>query len=743
MTVQYCFKIQSKKKIDWDKLKVFIRKLYTSKSDLFKAKFPFFVLANKSEREICIKLKGSSKRNIEEVERVHKILRAKDLVSENVKLEKPTLFVLEIQENIELKKETGKKWESIVQNGPYFPHLSDPFKTINATLTYKGKKYKLNRNEETAAILWADLLYRESLGNLTEKRSADSVFRKNYWSSFQRILSKEHKRVFKKFSDIGWKNLVQKVGARKEKMKGRTKEEKEAITTKNKEKECKYGYAYLDHKKEKLDSYAVELAGLFIGRGKHPSRGKIKPLIYPEDVELNLGVKDPVPKAPKGHSWGKIVHDKTATWLSRWKDKISGKMKYVRFGKTGKFKAYSNLSKFYKVRKLQKNIEKVRERYRKYISSTKLKQRQLGTVLWLIDHYGIRAGGEKGDDEAQTVGASTLKRGNVKIEGDTVLFDFLGKDSIRYKQKIKINDKKVLGNFKEFVKGKGTEDDLFDKVSADSINLYLKSFDRDFTAKVFRTRLASFNMFKELQKLKVSKAACEQKKNNALVKEVFIKANEKVAKILNHVKNLSTKGKESLKKAKAKLQEKRKELKRKEKEGKKTESLKKTIRNMASRLNTKKMSSTVALNTSLNNYIDPRIVVSWGKNQCSSRKDMEHIHNIIYSKQQQDVFRWSFDTGAKWNWVSSPLKGTEKLYPLKGCIKDPKEVKERKKKKIPDKFIPLINFCRKQSPQNTRELVKLDKNIWKWIHRVITEKGDKKNRPRTASLLLSFSKKFI
>ena len=122
---------------------------------------------------------------------------------------------------------------------------------------------------------------------------------------------------------------------------------------------------------------------------------------------------------------------------------------------------------------------------------------------------------------------------------------------------------------------------------------------------------------------------------------------------------------------------------------------------------------------------------------------MEHIHNIIYSKQQQDVFRWSFDTGAKWNWISSPLKGTEKLYPLKGCIKDPKEVKERKKKKIPDKFIPLINFCRKQSPQNTRELAKLDKDIWKWIHRVITEKGDKKNRPRTASLLLSFSKKFI
>ena len=738
MTVQYCFRIKTSKEINWDKLKNYVKKLYTRKSDIFKAKFPFFVLANKSEREVCVKLKGSSKRNLQEIERVHNSLKSTDLiVNSSTKLEKPTLFALEIIERAEIQREGEKKWSSIVQSGPYFPHLSEPYKSLNGEIMYKGKKYKLSQSEEKAAVLWADLLYRESLGNLTERRSADSTFRKNYWSSFKKYLSKDHKKVFKKFSEIGWKPLVAKVASRKEKIKGRTKEQKEKIATKNKEKECKYGYAYLDHKREKLDSYAVELQGLFIGRGKHPGRGKIKPLIFPEDVELNIGVDDPVPKAPKGHKWGNILHDTTATWLSRWKDKISGKMKYVRFGKTGKFKAFSNLSKFYKVRKLQKNIETVRKKYRKYIVSKEAKKRQLGTVLWLIDHYGIRAGGEKGDDEAETVGASTLKRGNVKIEKDSVTFDFLGKDSIRYKQKIKIDDKNVLENFREFVKGKGKNADLFDKISAESINLYLKSFDSDFTAKVFRTRLASYNMFKELEKLRVSKAACTQKKNKALVKEVFVKANEKVAKILNHVKNLSVKGKEALKKAKTKIREKKEELKRKEKEGKKTDSLKKTIKNMVSRLNTKKMSGGVALNTSLNNYIDPRIVVAWGKNQCSKRKDMDPVHEMIYSKQQQDSFKWAFNTSPQWNWLTSPLRGSEKLHPLKDCIS------AIKKGKGFGRFTPLVNFCRKPTKNNIKGLLRMDKAVWDWAYKAATEAKKKKGEdiPYTARLVIKYYKK--
>ena len=66
-------------------------------------------------------------------------------------------------------------------------------------------------------------------------------------------------------------------------------------------------------------------------------------------------------------------------------------------------------------------------------------KRQLGTVLWLIDNHGVRVGGEKSADEADTVGASTLGRTFLKLEEpDIVIFDFLGKDSIRFYKRIKV-----------------------------------------------------------------------------------------------------------------------------------------------------------------------------------------------------------------------------------------------------------------------------------------------------------------
>ena len=40
------------------------------------------------------------------------------------------------------------------------------------------------------------------------------------------------------------------------------------------EQKSKYGFAKLDGNVEKLDSYSVELAGLFRGRGDHPKKGK-------------------------------------------------------------------------------------------------------------------------------------------------------------------------------------------------------------------------------------------------------------------------------------------------------------------------------------------------------------------------------------------------------------------------------------------------------------------------------------
>ena len=74
----------------------------------------------------------------------------------------------------------------------------------------------------------------------------------------------------------------------------------------------------------------------------------------------------------------------------------------------------------------------------------------------------------------------------------------------------------------------------------------------------------------------------------------------------------------------------------------------------------------MALTTSMNNYIDPRIVVAWTKSQCEKEQEKESIkpiRDMIYTKQQQDSFKWAFDTPKNWNWVKSPLMGSDKLVP--------------------------------------------------------------------------------
>ena len=44
----------------------------------------------------------------------------------------------------------------------------------------------------------------------------------------------------------------------------------------------------------------------------------------------------------------------------------------------------------------------------------------------------MRVGDEKDPDEADTVGAITLRDEHINIEGDKVTFDFLGKDIVRW-----------------------------------------------------------------------------------------------------------------------------------------------------------------------------------------------------------------------------------------------------------------------------------------------------------------------
>lgn len=664
MSKQYCFKINNPSNFDFDvpDLKNFVISLYVGrkKNQFNKDEDVMFgALYIPEENNICLVMSSAGKKNIEKLENINDKLTKKDLKwVGGISIDKPYEFDAEVAEWFEEKNKPiidGKRWESLEHNGPYFENLEEPYKPLKSVVVYEGKRYLLTPKEEKVARLYVNRVISEKSGNNVEPVTNTKIFINNFWNDFKTYLTSEHKMIFKTFSKIKWGDLTKKVEAYNAKNKDLTKFEKFKKKIHNEELKRKYGFAKLDGKLEKVGNFRVEPQSIFYGRGKNPNIGKIKKVILPEDVTINIGKNDVVPKPPSGHKWGGVLHDQKGVWLAKWKDTITGKDKYVMFGAEGRFKGEADLVKYEKARKLQLHIESIRKRYMEDAKSRSKIKMQLGTVLYLIDHHGVRVGGEKKEDETDTVGASTLRVDHIRLKGpDHVIFDFLGKDSIRFYKDFQVPNV-IFDNFKKLMENKTKNEQLFHSISARSINIYLKEFDKSFSAKVFRTRLASKIMYDAIKIVKIPK-----KSSKSRIKTLFNKANAKVADVLNHTRNVSKKAQDSVKKEKEKLKELKKELVKKKKEGKNTKSLENRIESAKNRIESKTDVLKIAISTSLANYIDPRIVVSWSKSQ---NVDI----TAIYTKALINKFNWAITTTDKnWDWEVSQLISNPKLDPLEG-----------------------------------------------------------------------------
>ena len=118
----------------------------------------------------------------------------------------------------------------------------------------------------------------------------------------------------------------------------------------------------------------------------------------------------------------------------------------------------SNISK--------KHIATIRKDYRRELKAGVMAERQRATAVYLIDQFALRAGNEKGEDEADTVGCCSLKYEHVTLKPpNKVIFDFLGKDSIRFYDEVEV-DEQVFKNIKIFKKQpKGPGDEIFDRLT--------------------------------------------------------------------------------------------------------------------------------------------------------------------------------------------------------------------------------------------------------------------------------------
>ncbi|KAI5962999.1 TOP1 [Candida pseudojiufengensis] len=435
------------------------------------------------------------------------------------------------------------KWTSLEHNGVMFPPPYEPLPSY-VKLYYDGKPVNLPKEAEEVAGFYGAMIETDHAKN--------PVFQKNFFTDFKQVIKECGGLGDVKITDfnkLDFSKMHAYFEKQREEKKSMSKDEKKRIKEEKEKIEEPFKTCLLNGRKELVGNFRIEPPGLFRGRGAHPKTGKLKRRVVPEQVTLNLSANVPVPPPPPGHQWAEVRHDNEVTWLAMWKENIADSFKYVRFAANSSVKGQSDFKKFETARQLRHHVDAIRKDYTKMLKSEKMQDRQMATAMYLIDVYALRAGGEKGDDEADTVGCCSLRFEHITLKKpDNVIFDFLGKDSIRFYQEVKVS-KEVFKNLKIFKKApKQPGDDLFDRINPSMVNKQLQNYMKGLTAKVFRTYNASKTMQDQLDTIT----------NEGTVAEKVVKfnaANRTVAILCNHQRTVSKTHGNTIQKINDKLKE--------------------------------------------------------------------------------------------------------------------------------------------------------------------------------------------
>ena len=377
----------------------------------------------------------------------------------------------------------------LIHNGIVIPDVPAP---LGLTLVVRGRPIPLTPKQEEMALAWAR--------KLDTPYIQDPVFAANFMRDFSAALGVEPPLAV---AEVDFGPCIRIVEAEREAKAQMPPEERKALAAQRKATrealKAKHGYAIVNGQRVELGAYLAEPSGIFMGRGQHPLRGRWKEGARQGDITLNLSPDAPRPEG----DWAEIVWQPESLWVARWQDKLAGKQKYLWLSDTTPVKQEREASKFDKATQLDAEMERVRERIGQDLSSDNPRRRTLATVCYLIDALCLRVGDEKDPDEADTVGATTLRPEHLRIRPDGVVeFEFLGKDSVEWHKKLE-PPQVVLDNLQELVRdarpsnatrnGQPTRDkpQLFPGVDSQDVNAYLTSILPGLTAKVFRTHHAT------------------------------------------------------------------------------------------------------------------------------------------------------------------------------------------------------------------------------------------------------------
>lgn len=563
------------------------------------------------------------------------------------------------------------KYTSLIHKGPKFPE------------EYKPHGYKLNGAE--LSPLAEEMIVRYAALRDTDYVK-DKVLVKNFYTCFKREISADLQTLSFP-TDPAYLKLIDEIFDDIQNAKAvkaaRSKAVRDAeAAAKAAEKEI-YGVATIDGNTYGLGSYQIEPPGIILTRGKSPIKGLWKYRTQPEDVEINFC--DPTgkilpPEPPAGHQW-KQVKAKTDL-LSTFEYKVdvghvTKRIKGCRFNAVSEIGQDADQEKYEKAFKLLKDMPKVNKLIADTLAECKGKKltrdmeerRDCALALSIVKKTCIRIGNERDLDlQADTVGVSTLRKEMVSVDGTSITFNFLGKDSVPYIRTVEGFDPEVTEALAESLKSKKDSDEIF-RCDSGQVNTFIKTVCPYASAKLFRTAVGTGLATECLRNQKIRQNATLAEKMAA-----FNKANIDIATLLNHQKavaknyasslqkskDMKSKSMETLKKAKASLKKVKalndtmvakakakltgEELAKRlayldeklEKATARVEKCKETVLMKEVNLNLKSATKELALGTSKTAYFSPMVVYSFcKKNNVPVDK--------IYTKALQNRFSWAAD----------------------------------------------------------------------------------------------------
>ena len=543
------------------------------------------------------------------------------------------------------------KWNTLEHNGIAFPPEYQP---RGISISIDGERLMLNRDQEELVYAWAkkkDTHYVQ-----------DSVFQSNYLNDFKKLLPEGFQHITS-IKDVDFTEAFKLIDHEKkvketeiERIRNLSHEEKKKLlSAKRTEREklkTVYGKAIVDGIDVDIANWLVEPPGIFMGRGQHPLRGKWKPRVRPQDVTLNLGEDASIPEG----TWQNVVHDHSSTWLATWMEKLTGKRKYVWLHDSSVLRQNNDKEKYDKAVKLERHIGKVqKEIINRMLNTRDINQKKIATVCYLIFRLAMRVGDEKDPEEADTVGASTLRVEHIKFPCNNgkqfIEFNFLGKDSVPWQKTLEVNSEDARGlynNLKSFMSNKESGYHIFDGITSGKVNVFLRGIDPrnvpGLTAKVFRTYIATKTLKESL-----ANPPIRVNKNSSQAQKIYVArmANLKAAITCNHKKGIDARNpasKKALEKFEESINKKQKiieELRTRIAEKSwKTEIQKKRLEERLEKvemhLKLQKETRDYNLGTSLRNYIDPRVMRAW-----LTYVDLDW--DAMYTTTLRCKFKWAED----------------------------------------------------------------------------------------------------